>query len=145
MNGSRHDHDLEASLASLREDDGRRTPPYARVRDAALAGEAGRTRRVRAAWTVAAAAVLGAVAVTVTLLDGRNGASVGLEPEIALASEMSAWSAPTDVLYELASLEIPDSVPGLDVGSGYVPDALSSDSRLAAPDSSGRNDSEVER
>jgi hypothetical protein len=142
----RQDHDLETAFAALRSADARSVPSYAVLRDRALAHRARRTHAARAVWSVAAAAAVGALALAAALLAGRNPAIVDLDTEIAMATELSSWSAPTDALYDLASLDIPDSVPGLDVGSGYVPDALGSgDWQTAAATSPVRTDSEVER
>ena len=103
-------------------------------------------RGARTVWTVAAAAVLATIALTVVLVGGRSGGPADLAAEISMSRELSSWSAPTDAIWDLASLDIPDSVPGLDVGSGFVPDALGSGEwQTAAANSPARNESEVER
>lgn len=140
------DHDLETAHAALREQDARHAPSYRALRDAAVEEESRRMRGARTVWTVAAAAVLATIALTVVLVGGRSGGPADLAAEISMSRELSSWSAPTDAIWDLASLDIPDSVPGLDVGSGFVPDALGSGEwQTAAANSPARNESEVER
>lgn len=142
----RHDPDLERRFAAVRAEDAIGAPRYDEVRASAFVLGTRRRRKTRAIWAAGAAASVAAAALAVTLLDRRSGGMTASLEEIAIAEELSSWSAPTDELYGLASLEIPDSVPGLDLGSAYVPDAFAEGVTQSAaetpPDS---NDTEVER
>jgi hypothetical protein len=72
----------------------------------------------------AAAAGVGTFLLAAWIVSGRGRGADDLAASIAFAEEIAAWSAPTDAIHRLAPVGISDSVPGLGVGSAYVPDAF---------------------
>lgn len=107
------DRDLRDRFAALRESDAAAAPPFEELwrrarREAASSSRdtAGRAR----SWAGLAAGVA-ALAVTAGVLVARREAATSLDATIAQAKELSSWSAPTDTLLDLVSL---DSRPASD-------------------------------
>ncbi len=133
MNTDRSDdHDLRQAFTLLRQEDRRNAPSFESLRAAVPAGGPS-PRWARRAWVATAAAGAGTLLLAAWFAGGRGRGADDLAASIAFAQEIAAWSAPTDALHRLAPAGIPDSVPGLDVGSAYVPDALATgDDRFEA-------------
>lgn len=124
MNTDRSDdRDLREMFTLLREEDRRSAPSFASLR-AAVPARTPSPRWTWPAWWAAAAAGAGTLLLAAWVAGGRGREADDLAASIAFAQEIAAWSAPTDAIHRLAPAGLPDSVPGLDVGSAYVPDAF---------------------
>ena len=114
MNDDRSENrDLAGRFDALREADANAAPSFADVWLAARreAASSSRATSGRARTWAAAAAVAAAVVVTAVGLTGRHDTAPSLDESIAQAKELSSWSAPTDTLFDLESL---DSRPASD-------------------------------
>lgn len=117
------DRDLREMFTRLREEDHRSAPSFDSLR-VAVPARASSPQRARRAWLATAAAGVGTLLLVAWVAGGRGREADDLAASIAFAQEIAAWSAPTDAIHRLAPAVLPDSVPGLDVGSAYVPDAF---------------------
>ncbi|RMF73577.1 MAG: hypothetical protein D6738_08390 [Acidobacteria bacterium] len=133
----RHDDDrrLRAAMRRLRDADRGTAPGF----DEMLARGTARPAPVRAAWrwAFAAAGVLAACTLLLLVMPDGTGPTVD-EATLARARELSAWSSPSDELWDYGPLEVAQDVPTLELTtlSGLAVDVSSpAGSGEPAPDS----------
>jgi hypothetical protein len=117
------DTELRRLFRELARTDETSAPSFRELRARARASDLG-GRRNRSARLVAALALVGALAVALSLLFPPRGERPG---EVVTGSlSLSSWSAPTDFLLETPGRELLDSTPRIGVGPLEIPTAESS-------------------
>lgn len=125
MSERREDRELRELFSQVRDGDRQRAPSFESVwnRASRLANgpDPRRPPGLRPGWAVVGFVGVVALAVAVAWIAPWD-SPPSLDEEIALAQEMSTWEAPTDVLLRLSSLEVPSTVPSLEVTSIPLPE-----------------------
>ena len=117
------DTELRRLFRELARTDETSAPSFRELRARARTSDLG-GRRNRSVRLVAALALVGALAVALSLLFPPRGARPG---EVVTGSlSLSSWSAPTDFLLETPGRELLDSAPRIGVGLLEIPTAESS-------------------
>lgn len=130
MSAPGDDRDLHGLFEALRDEDAKSAPAFGPLFEDARRRQAPRPRAVRAfAW---AAGVAG-VALAAVLVFRPVSHELSDEDALAMARALSSWSASTDTLASLSGVQIPGTVPGLELTSIALPEEAAADA-AASPD-----------
>jgi len=127
MKASDDDRGLRRMFEQLRDEDRRATPEFEKAsrRTAPATPRAG----LRLAWAGGAAAVA-ALALILALRPVGTVRDVSTVEALAMARELSSWTAPSDGIYDVSGLTVLSGVPSLELTSLALPE-------LATPASTG--------
>ncbi len=134
MSGNGDDRDIEKWFESVRREDRRGAPPFERAWREALGRATGPSRGV-GGLRVALGAALATAAIAAGILlvrDHRGGGLSFSAEEVAMAREISEWTAPSDGIVFIARMRETVGVPRLEIESVRLPPT-------SEPEESGNN------
>ena len=124
------DRDLREMFDALRDEDANRTPAFGALLAEARVRQAPRPRAVR---RLALAAGVAGVAIAAILVFRPASREISDDEALAMAQTLASWSAPTDTLASLSGVQIPGTVPGLELTSIALPEETATDA-AASPE-----------
>ncbi len=123
MSGNGSDRDLEGLFESVRREDRQGAPPFVRTWNEARRRATAPSRRHGGLRLVLAAALTtAAIAAGVLLVRGHRGGGLSFSAaELAMARELSDWTAPSDGFASVSGVQVSVAVPSLEIESVQLP------------------------